>query len=161
MSKLFVLLALVVATGLIAAGCGGDDDDDGGGEDTTSAEEGATGEGGSAAVSQVNQICADLNEELTPAWDEIQEFEGFPPDDVNEQFVETLTSTTSESLDEMRAVEGAEDDSGITEFIEAAQESTDELEADPVSISYPSSYAEADEAAEEAELTDCVGVLTR
>lgn len=144
--KLPALAALVLATGLIAAGCGGDDDETTTTTSTTSSTgatgaSGASGEAGSGAVAEINEICKETDPDIDAA------FRKSPEAGIKE--IESV-------LEQIGDVEGAEDDPAIATFISTAETDLATLETDPSSLG-PESFAATDEAADEAGLTDCVG----
>ena len=137
LSRITVLVALALAAGLIAAGCGDDDD-----ETTTAAatttETGATGATGAATgeplakaefVEQADQICAAGDKKINAAPGPGQN----PSDEDFEQFTtETLVPEIQAQIDGIRALtppEGDEDE--VTAILDAAQDAVDQLEQDP------------------------------
>jgi hypothetical protein len=119
------LLAAVLATGLIAAGCGDDDDDDGG-EESISKED---------FVAQGNQICEEGDAEIDAAAEETfgnaepsqEEVDAF----VNDSVVPGIQGQIDD-LRDLGAPEGDEDElDGIYEDAEAA---LSDIEADPTLV---------------------------
>jgi hypothetical protein len=122
------LLAVVLAAGLIAAGCGGDDDDDTTAA-TTTTEAAATGEPLSKAefIEQGDEICADANKELREL--EQQEFGGGAPSEQEaSEFGDELADNIQSQIDGLRGLtppEGDEDE--IAQTLDAGQEGVDQL----------------------------------
>ena len=155
-----VLLIAVASTALVAAGCGGDDEETTTSTSTTSttAATGATGAAGpeSAVATEVNEICKDTNKEIDSAFESAFSAGGEPSSQDLQKAADAVVPVINDVLDQMRAVDGAEDDPGVSNFIDTAQEDVDALEDDPASLG-PESFAAADKAADEAGLTACVG----
>ena len=140
------LIAVLLIACFVAAGCGGDDEETTTSTTTTSSTgatgaSGASGEAGSGAVAEINEICRDTDKDIDQA------FRESPDAGIKE--IENV-------LDQIRDVEGAEDDPAIETFISTAETDLATLETDPSSLG-PESFAATDEAADEAGLADCVG----
>ncbi len=157
--RILIFVVPILAVGLIAAGCGGDDDETTSSTTSTttgaSGATGATGAGGdSDVVAQVNALCKSTDKDINAAFrDNLGS--GEPSPDELDAAAKAVAPVINDALDQMRAVDGAEDDEGVSAFIDAAQSDVDKLESDPTSLG-PDSFAAADKAAEEAGLTDCV-----
>jgi hypothetical protein len=121
-----ILLAGLLATGLIAAGCGGDDDDDDGGD------------GGEALtkeefLAEGNAICEAGNAELEQASSELQSGPGSPQFDA---FIsDTFIPNVQGQIDEIRALEPPEEDADtVNGILDDAEGVLDEIEADPATF---------------------------
>jgi hypothetical protein len=121
LSRIMTIAALVLAAGLIAAGCGDDDDDETTAVvETTTTETGATGPTGAATgeplskqefISQGDEICDTANEELQQANEPSQ-----------------VADNIQGQIDDLRALtppEGDEDE--ITKILDDAQEAVDQI----------------------------------
>jgi hypothetical protein len=140
--KLAALLVAILATGLVAAGCGGDDDDETTTvEPTTTTTEGATGatgaevsEGRAALIEEADAICAQGDEEIDA---EAQELFGDsneePPAGEQEAFVEdTVIPNIQDQLDQLGELDPPEEDAEeFQAIIDEAQSALDELGEDP------------------------------
>lgn len=102
----------------------------------------------------MNEICKDAQKDIDQAF-EANLGSGDPSPEDLEKAAKAGIAEINKVLDQMRAVDGAEDDAGVSAFIDAAQKDVDALEDDPSSLG-PESFAAADKAAEAAGLTDCV-----
>lgn len=123
LTRIMTLLALALAAGLIAAGCGDDDDETTTTSSTTTAATGATGATGAATgepltnaefVEQADQICADGDAE-------IEQQQNASPEDV--------AANIQQQVDDIRALtppEGDEDE--ISAILDAADEGVQQLE---------------------------------
>jgi hypothetical protein len=144
-----ILLAGLLATGLIAAGCGGDDDDDDGGDggEALSKEE---------FVSQANQICTDGNAEVETAATETFQ-NGQPTPEEEEAFVtDTVLPSVQGQIDQIRALgipEGDEDE--VNGFLDEAEAIVDEAEADPQTFFQGDPFAEVNDDLTAYGLTAC------
>jgi hypothetical protein len=139
--KLTLVLAGLLATGLIAAGCGGDDDDDDASSDTGTTATALTKE---EWISQADAICKASNDRIEATG---------PDGPQNQQQVEafvtdTLVPEVQSQLDAIKALgppEGAEDEA--TKIVDEAQSALDEIKADPSAITQgkdPFAQANAD-----------------
>jgi hypothetical protein len=119
----FMLLAGLLATGLIAAGCGDDDEDDDGGDEALTEQE---------FITQADQICREGDAEV-----ESQEREFFGKDEPSqaevEQYVSEVVAPGIQSqIDGIRELEAPEEIEGqVTEFLDTAEGGLDELEQNP------------------------------
>ena len=124
--RLPFVLAAVLAAALIAAGCGDDDETTSSTTSSTGASgaSGATGAGGdSDVVAQVNQTCEETDKEIDDAFEQnIPSGEPSPAD--LEKAAKAVVPVINDALDQMRAVDGAEDDPGVSAFIDAAQKTS-------------------------------------
>lgn len=168
MPKLSALLTLLLAAGLIAAGCG-DDDDDGGEETTieeTTIEEtgatgttGATGEGGEepldseAIKDEINSICLDAEKEAAAVAENLPQ--GGSESDQIDAAVEEVVPVLEDTVDQMKAVPGAEDDAEVGEYIETLDREIQSLKDDPQQLLEADPFGEADRIASEIGLDDC------
>jgi hypothetical protein len=124
MKKASLLLAGLLATGLIAAGCGDDDEDE-------------NGDGGEALseqefITQADQICTEGDAEV-----ESQE-RGFfgkskPSQAEVEQYVsEVVVPGIQSQIDGIRELEARDEIEGqVTEFLDTAEGDLDEIEQNP------------------------------
>jgi len=127
--KLIWLVAGVLATGLIAAGCGDDDDD----------ESSDTGTDAVALTQQewamqADAICSQGNQELDQVAQ--QEFGGSnqPPSQAQQQKFaeETVIPSIEQQINDVRALGTPEGDSGeVEEFLDQAQTDLDKAKQDP------------------------------
>ena len=136
--RLWALLSLVLAMGLVAAGCGDDDD-----ETTTAATSETTGGVVAGAplsedefIAEADAICEAGDAEIDAA---AQDFfpEGGSPGIAEETAFasEVLLPSIQEQIDQIRGLtppEGSEDD--VTAFLDTAQETVDELKEDPTPL---------------------------
>ena len=169
--RITALLALALAAGLIAAGCGDDDD-----ETTTAATTtpttttaGATGATGATGeplskdefITEADAICEAGDQEIDA---EAQDFfpEGGSPGAAEEEaFVsEVVVPNIQEQLDGIAALtppEGDEDE--VQAILAAAQQAVDELEEDPSALSGGGGggdpFAEANRLAQDYGLKAC------
>ena len=159
-----MLLALALAAGLIAAGCGDDDD-----ETTTSAttsaatttETGATGAATGEAlakdefIAQADEICKTGNKQIDEAAGEFFPEGGNPGQAEEETFTrDVVVPNIRAQLDAIGALtppEGDEDE--VAAILDAASEATDQLEEDPSAETNP--FAEADQLAQDYGLQVC------
>lgn len=156
-TRLACLVVPMLAAGLIAAGCGDDD------ETTTSSTSvpaaGTTGAGGSDVVAQAEAICQSVDKEINPIFGEaFQDLEqGEEPSQAQfEEVTPQIVPIINSGLDEMRALPGAEDDPGVSAFIEAADQGVSTIEDDPAAFAQGNPFKAADQAAKEAGMKDCV-----
>jgi hypothetical protein len=120
LSRITAIAALVLAAGLIAAGCGDDDEETTAVVETTTGATGATGPTGAATgeplsrqefISQGDEICATANEELQQASEP-----------------SAVADNIQGQIDELRALtppEGDEDE--IAKILDDAQEAVDQI----------------------------------
>jgi hypothetical protein len=150
--KALWLLALALATGSVAAGCGGDDDDGGdGGGDALSKEE---------FVAQGNEICTEGNAEIEAGAQEAFP-EGQPTPETAEAFVnDTLVPSVQGQIDDLRDLgipEGDEDQ--VTEILDKAELALQDLKEDPtLAIGQGEDpFAEVNQELTDYGLTACAG----
>jgi hypothetical protein len=123
MRKATLLFAALLATGLIAAGCGDDEDENGDGGEALTEQE---------FVAQADRICTEGDAEI-----EAQEQQLFgkaePTQAEIEQFVtEIFVPGVQSQVDEIRELEAPEEIEGqVTEFVDSAEAGLDEVEQDP------------------------------
>lgn len=125
MKKALWMLVLVLATGLIAAGCGDDDDDGDDGGDAPTKEE---------FIAEADQICSDGDAEIEAAAEETFGQSDRPPTpEEQEAFAsETVIPNIEEQVngvDELTPPEGDEDE--IQAIVDAANEGLDAGRDDP------------------------------
>lgn len=122
--KTMMLLGLVLATGLIAAGCGGDDDDDGG--------DGGESLGKAEFVEQGNQICDEGNQEIETAADETFGDVQPTPEEQDAFVTETLVPNVQGQIDSIRDLGPPEaDEDEINGILEDAEAALSDIEEDP------------------------------
>jgi hypothetical protein len=115
--NLALLTAAVLATGLIAAGCGGDDDDGGGGESITKEE----------FIAEADAICREDGESIEQAGQDIQ-----TEADVEDFILNTIVPTLREEVEQIRDLGApAGDEDQINAMLDAVDEGLDEIEDDP------------------------------
>ena len=118
--RITTLLALALATGLIAAGCGDDDDETTTSPTTTAGATGATGATGAATgeplskeefIAQGDEICSKANNEIK-----------------GENNPEKVAENIEGQIDGLRALTPPEEDADqITQILDDAQEAVDEI----------------------------------
>jgi hypothetical protein len=145
-----ILVAGVLATGLIAAGCGDDDDDDGGDSEAISQEE---------FVAQGNALCEEGDAEIEAAAEETFT-QGQPTREDEEAFVtDTVIPEIQSQIDGIRdlgAPEGQEDE--INGILEDAEAILSDAEADPSLITGDTDpFADIDQRLADVGLTACAG----
>jgi hypothetical protein len=134
--RLCALLSLVLAMGLVVAGCGDDDDD----EATTAATTETAVSGAPLSedefIAEADAICEAGDAEIDAA---AQDFfpEGGSPGIAEEKAfaTEVLLPSIQEQIDQIRGLtppEGSEDD--VAAFLDTAQETVDELKEDPAPL---------------------------
>jgi hypothetical protein len=142
-------LALALATGSIAAGCGGDDDDDGG--DSLTKEE---------FVAQGNEICTEGNADIEAGAEEAFS-QGQPNPETVEAFVnDTLVPSVQGQIDDIRdlgAPEGDEDQ--VTEILDKAELALQDIKEDPSLAAGEGAdpFAEVNQELSDYGLTACAG----
>lgn len=142
LARVMTLLALALAAGLIAAGCGDDDDETTTAATTTAGATGATGATGVGTgeplsqdefIAEADQICTDSDKKINAAG---QDIGNKPSDQEFDQFVtETLVPEIQGQIDDIRALtppEGDEDE--VSAILDAAQDGVDQIEQDPSSV---------------------------
>jgi hypothetical protein len=150
MTRRTQLAALAVTAALAVAGCGGDDEDDSGegGSETALTEEEFT--------TQANQICADGNQEIAQAGQQLgqnpsqEQVEAF----VNDTLIPTIEGQLA-AIDDLVPPESIAGD--VDAVIADAQAVVDRLQDDPSLVADQSLFAEVDTQLTELGLTDCVG----
>lgn len=154
-----LVVAVLAAGALFAAGCGDDDD-------STTTDSGATGASGAplsetAFVDQANAICRAGSKELDQAAQAL--FGGQQPTDAQiEQYAtETLVPSIQGQIDAIRALTLPEDISDqTTTFLDDSESALDEIEADPSLLAVSDDagpFAESNAQAETLGLTECAG----
>ena len=146
--RITTLLALALAAGLIAAGCGDDDDDTTATTtSTTAAATGATGATGPTGepltkdefIAQADAICESSDKDIEAAAEDLFSGGANPGQAEEEAFVTgTLVPGVQQQLDAIRALtppEGDEDE--VNAVLDSAQEGLDELEDDPSLLGTP------------------------
>lgn len=118
--NLLWLLAGVLATGLIAAGCGDDDDDGGDGGEALSKEE---------YLAQGNQICEEGQAELRQAEDTIND-----PAAPEAFITDTLVPNVQGQIDQLREGIPEGDEDTVNGILDDAEVILDDIEADPASL---------------------------
>ncbi len=171
MSRLTFVLAALLATALIAAGCGDDDD-----ETTTTTEEtttatGATGATGAAdvpperaaLVEEANAICAEGNDEIdAAAQEEFGDSQQEPPAAEQEAFfTDTVIPSVQDQIDQIRELDAdapEEDVDELNSILDEAQTVVDDLEQDPSALSGGADpFAEVNDKLREFGVTECAG----
>jgi len=134
--KSIVLVACLLAVGLIAAGCGGDDE-------TTTTTAGAGGASGATGVSgplskeewitKADAICKQGDQEIDQEAQQVFGGDQQPSQEEQEQFVtETALPNTQEQIDQIEALPPPEgDEDQVNAILDAAQSGIDETKADP------------------------------
>jgi len=172
LTRIMTMLALVLAAGLIAAGCGGDDDETTTTSSTTTAAgaTGATGATGAGTgeplsqeefITQADAICAESDIAIDEAAAETFGGGGQPSKKEQEQFVTDsvvpLFEDTIDGLSALTPPEGDEDQ--INELLDAAEGALAEIEDNPGSITEEGGpddpFAEVNELAADYGLKDC------
>jgi hypothetical protein len=165
--RITTLLALALAAGLIAAGCG-DDDDETTTSSTTTTTAGATGATGATGeplskdefITQADAICEAGDKKIDAAAQET--FSGGQPSQAEqEQFVtEDVVPNIQEQVDGLRALtppEGDEDE--VSAILDSAQDAIDQIESDPGTLTEGANgddpFSEANQLAKEYGLTVC------
>ncbi len=144
-----VLLVAVMATGLIAAGCGGDDDDAGDGGDALSKTE---------YVAQGNAICEAGNAETDAAAEEL--FQGSEPTEaeISSFATDTLVPNIQGQIDDLRALPAPEgDEDTLTGIYDEAELALQDINEDPTLIQGQGSdpFAEINTKLKDYGLTAC------
>jgi hypothetical protein len=169
--RITTLLALALAAGLIAVGCGDDDDDAGttSAATTTTTEAGATGVTGATGeplskdefIAEADAICKAGDRDIDAEADEFFGQGGNPGAAEEEAFVvEVVIPNIQKQVDGISALappEGDEDQVGA--IVDAAQQAIDQLEEDPSAItgggSGPDPFDEANQLAQDFGLQVC------
>lgn len=167
LTRVMTLLALALAAGLIAAGCGDDDDETTTTSSTTTAATGATGATGAATgeplsqaefIKEADAICAAGDKKINAAGQQLGP--GKPSDQEFEQFTtETLVPEIQAQIDAIRALtppEGDEDE--VSAILDAAQGAVDQLDQDPSLLNEQSGddpFKEANQLAKDYGLKEC------
>jgi hypothetical protein len=148
MKKPVWMLALVLACGLVAAGCGSDDDS---GDSGDTAGEALTQE---EFVTQGNAICAAGNKEIDAGASGLGDQ---PTEEQLNAFVgDTLVPSVTGQIDDIRALEPPEDISAqVTTFLDDAETALGELEADPSLLTSGDPFADVNTQATAIGLTEC------
>ena len=150
--KALWLLAGVLATGLIAAGCGGDDNgDDGGnggnGGSAANGEEAAAAPSKQEYIAEGDRICAegtariarealDRYGDAQPSLEQVDEFSG-----------DVVAPVLQEQVDQLRALPPPKgDDETVAAIWDAVQDGIDALREDPSLLAEPATGGAFDEA---------------
>jgi hypothetical protein len=126
-ARLTILLTALLATSLIAAGCGDDDDETTGATGGT----GATGAAGPAPtkeefIAEADQICRAAEDELD------QEFETTEAESATDFARDVIVPRQQELIDDLRDLTPPEgDEDQIETLLNSVQEGLDQLEEDP------------------------------
>jgi hypothetical protein len=166
LGRLTAVTALVLAAGLIAAGCGDDDDEPTTAATTTTTEAGATGATGAVSgeplsheefVTQADAICKAGDKEIDSEAQQI--FSGGEPSEAEqEQFVtETVIPNVQEQVDGIAALTppGGEEEE-VQAIVDAANDALAEIEQDPAAfVSGSNPFAEANRLARDYGLEVC------
>jgi hypothetical protein len=160
------VLALVLAAGLIAAGCGDDDDETTAASvptTTTSGATGATGATGEALtkdefIKQADAICASGDKTINEAFDALGP--GEPSGQEQEQVItDTVVPEVQGEIDGIRALTPpAGDEEEVGAILDAAQSAVDEVKADPSLLTEQNAedpFKEANQLAKEYGLKEC------
>jgi hypothetical protein len=167
--RITTLLALALAAGLIAAGCGDDDDDTTTSSTTTTTEAGATGATGATGepltkeefIVEADAVCKAGDQKIDAGAQETFGGGGNPGKAEQEAFVvEVVIPSIQEQVDGIAALtppEGDEDE--VAAIVDAAQAAVDQIEEDPSALtgggSGPDPFAEANKLAKEYGLEVC------
>ena len=166
--RITTLLALALATGLVAAGCGDDDDDTATTSSAATTTAGATGATGATGeplskeefIVQADAVCKAGDKKIDAAANET--FSGGQPSQAEqEQFVtEDVVPNIQEQIDGLRALtppEGDEDE--VSAILDSAQDAIDQIESDPSALTEGANaddpFAEANQLAKEYGLQVC------
>ena len=155
--RITAVLALALAAGLIAAGCGDDDDETT--TTSTTTEAGATGATGATGASggeplseeefveQGNAICSDVNQKL----------QGGPQSGSEEQFIDkTFIPAVEDGLADLGQLTPPEDlADSYQEMLDEGNKVLDDVKSDPSALGQ-GSFAKFDQLAGEVGLTECV-----
>ncbi len=166
-SRITTLLALALATGLIAAGCGDDDDDTAATTSPPTTTAGATGATGATGeplskdefITEADAICKAGDKKIDAAAQETFSGGGQPSQAEQEQFVtEDVVPNIQEQIDGLRALtppEGDEDE--VSAILDSAQDAIDQTESDPGALTEGGDdpFSEANQLAEEYGLEVC------
>jgi hypothetical protein len=141
--------SLLVLGAVAIAGCGGSDD--------TSSTTAAISE--DDFVTQANAICAEGNKTLEAAGQEA--FSGKPSEAELDQYVtDTMVPNIQGQIDEITALGApAGDEEQVSGFLDTAQETLDQVEADPSVLTSgdQDAFAETNELMTDYGLTECAG----
>jgi hypothetical protein len=148
MKRNLTLLALAaLATGLIAAGCGDDDDDDASSDTGTEATE-LTHE---QFVTEANRICKQGNAELAQEGPDAG-----PGSPAFESFVtDTLVPNVQGQIADIRALGIPEEDESLNATLDEAEGITEDIAANPASITEGDPFAPINDELTAAGLTEC------
>jgi hypothetical protein len=137
LSRITTLLALALALGMIAAGCGDDDDVTTSVATTTTTEPGATDTAETLSkeqwIGEADAICEAGDEEIRAAAEELFSGGANPGKAEEEAFVtQTLVPAIQEQIDQLRGLTPPKGDvDEINAFLDSAQQGIDELEQNP------------------------------
>jgi len=151
--NLMLLAAGVLATGLIAAGCGDGNDD----ESSDTGTDAATAPTKAEFVAEANEVCKQGNAELEAAGEET--FKGKPTQADLEAFVtDTLVPNVQGQIDDIRALGIPEGDEAVVNgFLDDAEGVLDDLEADPSLLDKGDPFAAVNKELAAYGLTTCAG----
>jgi hypothetical protein len=165
--RISTLLSLVLAAGLIAAGCGDDDEETTTAATTTTTQAGATGPTGASGeplskaefIEEADAICKAGDKEIDAAADQLFSGGANPGQAEEEAFItQTLVPGVQQQVDGIRALTPPEgDEEEVQAILDAAQQAIDELEADPEAFFEQGGdpFAEANQLAQEYGLQVC------
>jgi hypothetical protein len=148
---LLALLAGVLATGLITAGCGGDDDDGNGGSDS------ATALSKPDYVRQANKICKDADAALS---NELQDRypNGAPSEqaDVEEAVSEVIVPNFEGQLEDLRALPAPKgDEDTVAAIYDELESAIGKAKEDPGSLTTGDPFLKATGLAHDYGLSEC------
>lgn len=143
-----LILALALAAGLIAGGCGDDDDESGEATSSITKEE---------WIAQANEICSTSNAAVEEqAGEFFQEFKGNEAEGERKFQTEVVLPEIEQQVSQVSALpvpEGDEDE--VAAIIEAAEQGVEEAKADPSVIEAGGSLDEASRLITEYGATEC------
>ena len=154
--RITALLAVALAAGLVAAGCGDDDDDTA--ATTSAATTGATGATGASGaplsedefVKQANQICAQVNKKIEGGG-------GGQGGSVEDFANDTLIPAVDDGLAELGQLTPPEADADqYSQLLDEGQDALDGLKNDPGSIG-PQTFKQFNQMAKDLGLDECGG----
>jgi hypothetical protein len=145
-----LLVAGILATGLIAAGCGGDDDDGDGGGDALTKEE---------FLAQGNAICEEGNAEIETAFESAIGNQQPTQEQLIAVVEDSLIPSVQGQIDDIRELAPPEEDEDrITEFLDKAELALQDIKEDPSLATQEGGedpFAEVNQEATEIGLTAC------
>jgi hypothetical protein len=158
--KLGVVLAGLIAIGLIAAGCGGDDDDGGGDGEALSKEE---------FVTQARQICDDAKGETDQVFQQAEQQVQANPGNLQQVLSDVIGDVIPilrDTVNQIGELTPPEELQGtLDEYVTGANAAFDEIEADPQAFFQRASggeeaFPELEQQAAELGITDCLDTGT-